>query len=130
MFAKSFRYACRVVISVISLTTIAAVIVFLMQMRHVEDKLASKFDFSQYLAIQANQASMLQIYLVVFSLVLAILGFFGFFQLREAAERQAERVAKSMVEQFLKDKGPDLGNPSHPYHKEAGEQKTDGSSYV
>ena len=74
--------------------------------------------------MQSQQNSMLQIYLIIFSLVLAFLASFGFSLIKAGAEemaiKKAEEISKTMVENFLEEnsKKLNLGKPSFPYSKD------------
>ncbi len=131
--------------AMVALSNILAVILFWGWVKQVEARGTINFDFSQYLAAQANQNSVLQVFLVVFSLGLGLLGVYGFSQIKNsaedaarevaeetaagAAEKKAEEVAKKIVENFLrKQEILDLGKPSFPYNKkESGRRKKGGN---
>lgn len=144
---KNLRYYLRKFMlffsSTIAISNILAVVLFWKWIKKIEIQGALQFDFSQYLAIQANQSSVLQVYLVVFSLGLALLGVYGFSQIKGSAEeaarekaeetakvvaeKKAEDVAKRIVENFLdKQEVLDLGKPSFPYNKKEGNRKRKG----
>lgn len=125
MLKKYIKNTLLFVSIIIGITNISAVFVFWYILREIEQKSIVKFDFSQYLAVQANQFSLLQIYLVLISISLALLAFYGFFHFKEVAEKVAEKkaleIAKQMVEQYLKSQsGVNLGNPSFPDYKNDG----------
>jgi uncharacterized protein HemX len=146
---KNLRYYFRKFVifflSTIAVSNILAVVWFWNWIKKIEMQEALKFDFSQYLAFQANQNSVLQVYLVIFSLGLGLLGVYGFSQIKHSAEeaareladetakmvaeKKAEEVAKKIVESFLsKQEVLDLGKPSFPYNKKEGNRKRKGAT--
>ncbi len=63
-----------------------------------------------FLAAQANHQSLLQIYLILVSILIALLAYWGYNGIRRGAEEKAEKVAKSLVpglvKQYLDELGP------------------------
>lgn len=84
------------------------------------------FNFGQYLAVQANQYSVLQVYFVVVTIVFGLLAFYGFAHIKEAAvgaaAKAAEDRAKVLCEEYLTKREPlNLGAPTFPSTKNQGE---------
>jgi len=53
---------------------------------------------------------MLQIYLIIFTVLISIIGWFGYSQIREVAEKKAAKIAQDYIESFLqKANGLDMG---------------------
>jgi hypothetical protein len=93
-------------------TNIIAVYQFCKWIKVIEFYGAGDFNFETYLAVQAHQNSMLQTYLFVVSVVLAVFGFFGYHQLREDAKKIAQDIAmsetKKIAEKYIDDRKKQL----------------------
>ena len=60
------------------------------------------FDFASYLAVQAHQNSLLQVYLVVYTLGLGAVALWGYTAIKIGAENRAEEIAKRTADNILK----------------------------
>lgn len=89
------------IIAVFAITNTWTLLRFLNWISEFEHMRNVVFDFSSYLAVQAHQNSLLQNYLVVFSLGLAILAFLGYNAIKQGAENRAEVVAKRAADEVL-----------------------------
>jgi|GEM_PF-6164116 len=119
---RAIKYFLIFLVAVLAIVNSLVLYKFLKWIDEFEACGSVSFDFSHYLAVQAHQNSILQVYLVVFSIGLGVLAFYGYFQIREAAEKSAERkaeeVAKAFMETYLKDSANiAFGKPSFTYNQ-------------
>ena len=63
---------------------------------------SATLDFSSYMSVQAQQNSLLQVYLIVFSIGMAGLAIWGYGTIKQAAQTKAEAKAEEMINQVLK----------------------------
>ena len=108
----------NLLISVINLTFLAC-----FWYRYASPTLNSIIGFSSsdFLAAQANHNAILQIHLVIFSIFLAILGFFGYNTIKKGAERTAEegveKALNELVPKLVKEQIEKLGPERiYPFH--------------
>ena len=116
----NLKFNISFISTILAITNIFVVLLFLKWVKNtevliIEGQTSGRFDFAQLLTFQANQFSMIQIYVIVLTLVLGIISFFGYTQIKAGAAEVAEKTAKDMIENFLEDqKGVNLGNPDFP----------------
>ena len=127
MFKSFYKKVFSFILLGFSISNIIAVIVFSILLRKFESNYVScncTFNFDQYLSVHATQYSLLQIYFIIFSLILAVLAFFGFSAIKSSSEQMAKNIAEKkseevykkvidLVKELIKDKKDFVGQPSH-----------------
>ena len=87
----------------ISLTVFNLIVLLCFWYRYTSPVLSAvtSFSNSDFLAAQANHNAILQVHLVIFSILLAILGFFGYNEIKRTAERTAEEKAEKALNDLV-----------------------------
>ena len=87
---------------VLLVTNIIVLGMFLKWINRFQFHCSGVADLSSYIAVQSHQNSLLQTYLVVFSLGIALFSFLGYHEVKNRIVQRAEEIIKAKVDEELR----------------------------